>query len=209
MRVSAIILAGGSSSRLGEDKSLVLLANKPLVQYVLDAVGKIADEKIVAINSKAKIEVFRKTVDSDVKVVADNPKYNVHSPLVGALTGFEKACGEYSLLLSCDTPFISREVVTLLLELRVKKSAVVPRWPNGYIEPLQAVYHTQRALEAAEKTLEDERFDMRSMVEKLRGVRYVSTLVLQQLDLELRTFFNVNTLLDLKKAEFLLKHGKR
>ncbi|HDN05741.1 MAG TPA: molybdenum cofactor guanylyltransferase [Candidatus Bathyarchaeota archaeon] len=209
MRVSAIILAGGSSSRLGEDKSLVLLANKPLVQYVLDAVEKIADEKIVAINSKAKIEVFRKTVDSDVKVVADNPQYKVHSPLVGALTGFEKACGEYSLLLSCDTPFISREVVTLLLELRVKKSAVVPRWPNGYIEPLQAVYHTQRALEAAEKTLEDERFSMRSMVEKLRGVRYVSTLVLQQLDLELRTFFNVNTLLDLKKAEFLLKHGKR
>jgi len=207
--VSAIILAGGSSSRLGEDKSLVLLANKPLVQYVLDAVEKIADEKIVAINSKAKIEVFRKTVDSDVKVVADNPQYKVHSPLVGALTGFEKACGEYSLLLSCDTPFISREVVTLLLELRVKKSAVVPRWPNGYIEPLQAVYHTQRALEAAEKTLEDERFSMRSMVEKLRGVRYVSTLVLQQLDLELRTFFNVNTLLDLKKAEFLLKHGKR
>ena len=209
MRVSAIILAGGSSSRLGEDKSLVLLANKPLVQYVLDAVEKIADEKIVAISSKAKIEVFRKAVDSDVKVVADNPQYNVHSPLVGALTGFEKACGEYSLLLSCDTPFISREVVTLLLELRVKKSAVVPRWPNGYIEPLQAVYHTQRALEAAEKTLEDGRFDMRSMVEKLRGVRYVSTLVLQQLDLELRTFFNVNTLLDLKKAEFLLKHGKR
>ena len=209
MRVSAIILAGGSSSRLGEDKSLVLLANKPLVQYVLDAVEKIADEKIVAINSKAKIEVFRKAVDSDVKVVADNPQYKVHSPLVGALTGFEKACGEYSLLLSCDTPFISREVVTLLLELRVKKSAVVPRWPNGYIEPLQAVYHTQRALEAAEKTLEDERFSMRSMVEKLRGVRYVSTLVLQQLDLELRTFFNVNTLLDLKKAEFLLKHGKR
>ncbi|RLI42410.1 molybdenum cofactor guanylyltransferase, partial [Candidatus Bathyarchaeota archaeon] len=75
MRVSAIILAGGSSSRLGEDKGLVLLANKPLVQYVLDAVEKIADEKIVAINSKAKIEVFRKAVDSDVKVVADNPKY--------------------------------------------------------------------------------------------------------------------------------------
>jgi len=42
------------------------------------------------------------------------------------------------------------------------------------------------------------------MVNKLRGVRYISTLVLQQLEPELRTFFNINTPLDLKKAELML-----
>jgi len=50
---------------------------------------------------------------------------------------------------------------------------------------------------------------LRSMVDKLRGVRYVSTLVLQQIDPELRTFFNINTPLDLKKAEFMLGKNKK
>jgi molybdopterin-guanine dinucleotide biosynthesis protein A len=43
------------------------------------------------------------------------------------------------------------------------------------------------------------------MIEKLRGVRYVSTLVIQQLDPELRTFFNINTPIDWQKATFLAK----
>jgi molybdopterin-guanine dinucleotide biosynthesis protein A len=43
------------------------------------------------------------------------------------------------------------------------------------------------------------------MVDKLQKVRYVSTLVLEQLDPRLRTFFNINTALDLKKAGVMLK----
>jgi molybdopterin-guanine dinucleotide biosynthesis protein A len=49
---------------------------------------------------------------------------------------------------------------------------------------------------------------MRAMIEKLRGVRYVSTLVIQQLDPDLKTFFNINTPLDLKKAMVMVKPGK-
>jgi molybdopterin-guanine dinucleotide biosynthesis protein A len=47
------------------------------------------------------------------------------------------------------------------------------------------------------------------MVDRLRNVRYVSTLVLQQLDPELRTFFNVNTPLDLRKAELMLRRAHK
>ena len=46
---------------------------------------------------------------------------------------------------------------------------------------------------------------MRSMIENLRGVRYISTMVLEQLEPGLVTFFNVNTPQDLKKAESVLK----
>ena len=51
--------------------------------------------------------------------------------------------------------------------------------------------------------------NVRAMIEKLRGVRYVSTLVIQQLDPELRTFFNINTPADLKKAYAIVKPRKR
>jgi molybdopterin-guanine dinucleotide biosynthesis protein A len=69
---------------------------------------------------------------------------------------------------------------------------------------LQAVYSRKPALEAAKAALGEGGLNMRVLVERLRGVRYVSTLVLEQLDPELRTFFNVNTPLDLKKAEKML-----
>ncbi|MDH5754224.1 MAG: molybdenum cofactor guanylyltransferase [Candidatus Bathyarchaeota archaeon] len=207
MDKSAIILAGGFSSRFGQDKGLLPLANKPLIEHVLDIINNIVDEKIVVVSSKVQAEKFAEVVGSDVNVLVDAS--DVQSPLVGALTGFEETRGEYALLLPCDTPLVSKDVLLLLFELCINKTAVIPRWPNGYIEPLQAVYCTKPALEAAKNALSEGKLDIRSMVEKLRGIRYVSTLVLQQLDPTLRTFFNVNTPLDLKKAEFTLRNMKK
>lgn len=204
---SAVILAGGFSSRFGQDKGLIELAGKPLVRYVLDAIKNIVDEKLVIVSSEDQAKKYSEIFDSSLKIFVDKNK--VQTPLVGALTGFREAKGQYTLLLPCDTPFMSKEILSLLFEICIGKNAVIPRWPNGYIEPLQAVYCTKPALDAAEKALADASFNMRSLVDRLRGVRYVSTMVLQQLDPELRTFFNVNTPLDLKKAEFMLKHKKR
>ena len=204
---SAVILAGGFSSRFGQDKGLLELAGKPLIRYALKTVDKIVEEKIVVVSSREQADNYMKTVGSSVRVFVDDGR--VQTPLVGALTGFRKAKGKYTLLLPCDTPFMSKEILSLLFEICIGKNAVIPRWPNGYIEPLQAVYCTKPALDAAEKALDNGSLNMRSLVDRLRGVRYVSTMVLQQLDPELRTFFNVNTPLDLKKAEFMLKHKKR
>ena len=200
---SAIILAGGSSSRFGQDKGLLQLTNKPLIRHVLDRVGDIVDEKLIVVSSKSQVEQYLKVIDPSIDVLVDTA--NGCGPLAGALTGFEKACGEYSLVLPCDTPFVSKDVLLLLLELRMNKNAVIPRWPNGYIEPLQAVYRTKPALEAARNALCAGKSNVQAMVDRLRSVRYVSTLVLEQLDPELRTFFNVNTPLDLKKTELMFK----
>ncbi len=204
---SAIILAGGFSKRFGQDKGLVQLAGKPLIKHVLDKVGNIVDEKVVVVSSKVQGENFAKVAGLNVNVVMDVG--DVRSPLLGALTGFQEAHGEYALLLPCDSPFISRDVLLLLFELCMGKSAVIPRWPNGFIEPLHAVYCTKLALEAAKNALKEGKLNMQSMVDALRGVRYVSTLVLQQLDPELRTFMNVNTPLDLKKAERIIKRKEK
>jgi molybdopterin-guanine dinucleotide biosynthesis protein A len=202
---AAIILAGGYSKRFGQDKGLIFLANKPLIKHVLDKIGNVVDEKILVVSSKAQAENYSKVAGSDVRVFVDvNP---LQSPLVGALTGFENTSAKYSLLLPCDTPFISKDIISLLLELCENKTAVIPRWPNSYIEPLHAVYCTEPALKAAKSALSEGKLNMLSMIEKLRGVRYVSTLVLQQIDPKLMTFFNVNTPMDLKKAEQILKIG--
>jgi molybdopterin-guanine dinucleotide biosynthesis protein A len=205
--VSAIILAGGSSSRFGQDKGLLHLANKPLIEHVLAKVKDIVDERIVVVSSDSQSKNYSQALGSAVHVLIDADK--MRTPLVGALTGFKVAQGEYSLLLSCDVPFVSTKVLSLMLDLCADKAAVITRWPNGYIEPLQAVYCTKPALEAAENVLGNGELKMQAMVDRLRGIRYISTLVLQQLDPELETFFNVNTSLDLRKAEKMIRTGGR
>ena len=203
---SAIILAGGLSSRFGQDKGLLQLEGKPLVRHVLNAVGNVVDEKIVVVSRREQVDKYQKATGACVSILVDRD--NTHSPLAGALTGFEEAHGEYSLLLPCDTPFASRDILLLLLELCPGRNACIPRWPNGYVEPLQAVYRTESAVQASSVVLRAGKLNVQAMLDTLQCVRYVSTLVLQQLDPELRTFFNVNTPLDLKRAEQILIHSR-
>lgn len=199
MERSAIILAGGPSERFGEFKALTELRHKPLISYVFEKVQGISDEVLIVASSEEGIESFSPLFGSIAKIVVDKGEF--HSPLIGALAGFENASGDYSLLLPCDTPFVSRELLMLLFDLCVGVDAVIPRWPNDHIEPLHAAYRTKSALYATKLTLSDSRMDMRSMISLLKTVRYVSTSAFKQIDPHLNTFFNVNTRLDLRKAE--------
>jgi molybdopterin-guanine dinucleotide biosynthesis protein A len=204
---SAIVLAGGFSTRFGEDKGVLELGNKPLIRRVTDAVQPIVNEIIVVTSSQERVAKYADLLGANVRFAVDSRESR--GPLIGALAGFEAAHGDHSLLLPFDTPFVSREVVSLLFELCLKRAAAIPRWPNGQIEPLHAVYHTRTALEAAKAASDEGKLDMRAMIGKMKGVRFVSTLVIEQLDPDLRTFFNINTAFDLKRALSVYKTQER
>ncbi|MDH5783059.1 MAG: molybdenum cofactor guanylyltransferase, partial [Candidatus Bathyarchaeota archaeon] len=105
MKSSAIILSGGFSKRFGRDKGLVKLKDRPLVMYLLEKVAKVVDEKVIVVGSEAQRDVFSPLFEHVADVIVD--KYDGNGPLIGALTGFETVQTEYSLLLPCDTPFLS------------------------------------------------------------------------------------------------------
>jgi len=200
---TGIILAGGAAERFGCDKGLVELAGKPLVLHVFDRIRDQVDEVIVVVGSAEQKEAYSEILPSEIDVYIDAEKGSC--PLIGALTGFTNASGAYSILLPCDTPFISKDVIELLFEASHKVDATIPRWPNGYIEPLQAVYHTGSALSAAKQAVMNGERRMRSMISLLHSVRYFSTIVLREINPDLLTFFNVNTIQDLKRAENIMK----
>ena len=206
MTTSAIILAGGSSSRFGKDKGMVTLAGEPLIRHVVDAIRKIVDETIIVTSSCERAAKYEEIIPGSVKFIEDIGKSN--GPLIGALTGFGVASGKYAIVLPFDTPFVSREVVSLLFELCKGRSAVIPRWPNGQIEPLHAIYQVQLAITAAETAVAVGRLDMRGMIERMHGVRFVSTIALQEFDHELKFFFNINTPLDLKRAANIVEQRR-
>ncbi len=201
MSSAVIILAGGLSKRFGQDKCMKKMGKKALVLTVLDRVMNVADERVIVVGSQGQSENLGRIIEA--RVVVD--KYFDHSPLVGALTGFEAVSAERALLLPCDAAFVSPETSALLLDLCTGVNAVIPRWPDGKIEPLQAAYNVKKAVESARTALNEGKRDMLGMISHMRQVRYVSTLVLQQFDEKLTTFLNINTISDWKKAEELLR----
>jgi len=203
MERAAIILAGGFSKRFGQDKGLVKLAGKPLVLHMFERASVVVDEVLVVVSSESQKEAYSSLVPNENRIVVDNE--NFRSPLVGALTGFSNTCAEFSFLLPCDTPFVSGKVAELLFETCAGVDVAVPRWPNDYIEPLQAVYRTNSALEAARQALERGEMRLLSMINIQKRVRYLSTMVIQQLDPHFKTFFNINTQMDLVKADKMIK----
>lgn len=207
MNRSAIILANSSSKGFTSDKGILELEGKPLLSYVIDAVEGLVEEIIVVTSSQEQADSYSKLVSSKkVRFAVDASKSK--GSLAGALTGFEAANGEYSALLRFDSPFISSEVLSLLLDCCIGKAAVVPRWTDQEIEPLHAVYNTKQAIQATKEALAEDGSDVQTVVEKLRGVRYISTMVIEQLDPDFKTFFYINTPLDLRKATVMGKPRK-
>jgi molybdopterin-guanine dinucleotide biosynthesis protein A len=200
---TAIILTAGSSKGFNCERGTLEIDGKPLINRVIDAVKFLVKEIIVVTNSQECADSYTKIVKSEVKFVIDTNECK--GPLVEALTGFEATNSEYSALLTVDSPFVSSEVLSLLFDCGVGKAATIPRWTNQEIEPLHAVYHTKQALEAAKDTVAENDLDVEAMVDRLHGVRYISTMVIEQLDPDLKTFFTINTPLDLKKAQVMLK----
>lgn len=198
-----IILAGGRSSRLGEDKGLIVLRGKCLVRHVFDRIAGIVDETIVVLRDEQQVERFRSILPDVEDLVRDS--YLPNSPLAGMITGFSHATGKYSVVLPCDCPMVSPSLVEYLFERALGYDAVVPIWPSGFIEPLQSVYKVSSSFEHGRNILDSGKNDFRSLISVLESVMYVPTESLGSLAPGLRTFFNVNSPEDLKEARRLIE----
>jgi molybdopterin-guanine dinucleotide biosynthesis protein A len=200
---SGIVLSGGESKRFGAEKALVSVENKPLIQYVLDVITSLVDETLVVVKTSEQGARIREACKGPFVLVYDESR--VSSPLAGTLTGARKARGNVCLLLACDTPLLSSNVLSLLLDLGCSYEAIIPKWPNGNIEPLQAVYDTGKIREAAAEAIEAKERRMYDAIKRLGKVLYFSTEILKVLDSNLETFENINTLEDLGRVSGLLK----
>jgi molybdenum cofactor guanylyltransferase len=206
LKRSAIILALGTSKGFNEDKGLLLINEKTLIKRVIDAINNLVDEIVVVTQSQEQADNYEKLLMSDIKFVVCPDSSS--GSLKMALCGLQETKAEYSLLLSFDIPLVSTEVIALLFDLSFGKTAVIPRSPDCETEALHAVYNTKQVLEAAKKALDEGQFDFEDLPAQLHGVRYLSKMVIEQLDPDLKTFFRILTPLDLKKAAVLSKPRK-
>lgn len=195
--LATIVLAGGRSSRLGKPKALLSLAGKPLIQHVVGRAKAFSKEVLVCVKSLDQLNI-----PLEAKLVVDGIELN--SPLAGVLAGALAAKEEFVFLTACDTPFISRSVVEKLLEKVMEKehfNAAIPRWPNGFIEPLYAVYKRMALVKAVEEVLsEGSEPSLRNVISRLNPL----FIPVEELKVDPRVFLNINSLRDLRVAEEVL-----
>jgi molybdopterin-guanine dinucleotide biosynthesis protein A len=199
---SGVVLAGGSSKRLGVDKGLRLLAGKPLVNHIVESIRDHVDEVIVVVASEEQKEDYQKAVDAAL-IVKDI--YPVGSPLVGLMTGLSFCKYPYAFAVACDMPFIRDEAMEMLFSEAEGREGAVFEKPNGWIEPLAAVYHVDTAIREAERLYGEGDLRVRMIFLSLGDVALIPVERLRAVDPELRTFFDTDSEESFVMAERMIK----
>ena len=191
MAATGIVLAGGRGSRLGGvNKALLDVGGRSLLDRVRAALAGVTDETILVVNDDSL------DATPGVRIVRDpEPHAGVLPALVAAL---ETASSPACILVACDMPFLSTDLVRALLVRHRGYDVAIPV-VDGREEPMHAVYRRDscRAAIAAALARGDRR--MISFLGDLRVLR-VDEDELRRVDPLLRSFFNINTPEDLAEA---------
>jgi molybdopterin-guanine dinucleotide biosynthesis protein A len=133
--LTAIVLAGGESSRMGRPKALLPFGGETLIERAVRRIAEVAEAVLVVSGADLALPPLRARV-----IVDDQPH---RGPVAGIVHGFGAAATDVVLVCGCDQPFVRPELVRLLAERLEGFDGVMPRW-LGHPQPLLAVY--RRAL---------------------------------------------------------------
>ncbi|WP_405305246.1 molybdenum cofactor guanylyltransferase [Methanobrevibacter sp.] len=146
---SCIILCGGQSRRMGQDKGSMIIQDKPMIKHILSTLNHEINEVIVVLNDEKRIAKYKQFINPDdygytVKFVEDTVKNK--GPLPGLMTGLENINSQFALVLPCDSPYVTKEYVnTIFNEINADCQAVVPYHDDENklktSEPLHSIYN--------------------------------------------------------------------
>ncbi|MDT5262392.1 MAG: hypothetical protein QOC61_1396 [Acidobacteriota bacterium] len=190
--IEGFILAGGLSSRMGEDKSLLRLGGHSFVERAVGALRSIAGS-VSLVGSRPE------ALAHGLRVVRD-----VHEGL-GALGGLHAALvaceARRAAVVSCDLPFVTGELFARLASLHTDGfDAVAPLQEDGRPQPLCALYVVAECRAVAEELIRTRELRPRSLLRQVR-TRWVEFDELADLEGSSLFFRNVNTPSDYEEAQ--------
>jgi molybdopterin-guanine dinucleotide biosynthesis protein A len=189
------INAGGESSRMGENKALKLFSGQPLIARMVVRLRPLAEELLITTNHPEDFAFLGLPMIPDFL------------PGGGALSGLYTAVvaahQPLVAVLACDMPFIDPGLLAVQRDLLIAEEVdvVIPYTPEG-IEPLHAIYRRDACLPAIEGAL---RAGQRRLIAWLPAVkvREMPAEEVARYDPQFRSFVNVNTPEDFRRAELL------
>ncbi|MDA3935596.1 MAG: formate dehydrogenase accessory sulfurtransferase FdhD [Actinomycetota bacterium] len=192
--ITAAVLAGGRSQRMGVDKTLLEIEGIPMVSRVVSAMGEICrNVMVVTTRPQAAAEAG---LPEGVLIVTDEVDHL--GPLGGIVTGLAQARDEWLLVVAADMPWVTSAVVLELWKRRDGADVVVPNDGKG-LEPLLALYRVKTVLSVARETLDAGERRPVAPFARLK-VTEVSSDELRLVDPDLKSLININTPHDLDRT---------
>jgi molybdopterin-guanine dinucleotide biosynthesis protein A len=193
--VTGILLAGGKSRRMGEDKRYLVVGEQTLLERGLGVIRSIFQEVLIVIAQDSP------PLDVDAKVVRD--LLPDCGSLGGLYTGLMQATTPWVFVVACDMPFLDQAVIDQFTSRRATADIVMAKL-DARLHPMHALYG-KRCLPALEQMIQARQLKIQEIVSQpsLR-VQYVTEAELLTIDPSWRSFQNVNTPSDLEAARSLL-----
>lgn len=172
MSITALLLAGGESRRLGQDKRFLKFRGQPLLVRACEAASAISDELVVLLSDAEDRQQIQDALGGQaVRFSMDaQPSSGPLGALAGALSQMES---DYALLLAIDYPLITgaflRGLKAMLADQAEKPDVLVPLW-QGVPQVTCAFYRKSLAAEIEEAFERGER-SLRRWVEGLPAER--------------------------------------
>jgi molybdopterin-guanine dinucleotide biosynthesis protein A len=186
---TAVVLAGGKSSRMGRPKALLEFDGEPLISHVVATLSAtFADVVVVAAPGQA-------LPDMRVTLVRDEVAHQ--GPVGGLCYGLRAAREECCFVTSCDSVFVNPSFVEHLVSRIREYDVVVPRW-DGRLQPLCAVYR-RSVLPLLEEQLARQELRPVYLFDKVRTLE-VGEDEIRRFDADGESFFNMNTPEDYTEA---------
>jgi molybdopterin-guanine dinucleotide biosynthesis protein A len=186
---SAIILAGGRSSRMGQAKALLPFDGEPLIAHIVRSFKELFADVVVVIAPDQVLPAL------PVTVVRDEVDYR--GPVSGIYHGLNAAKGEASFVGSCDIPFLNLSLISHLVSQVHNHDVVVPYWAGRY-QPLFALYRKSVVPFLRDQLLRDELRPI-FLFDKVR-TRKIDEAEIRRFDPEGLSFLNMNTPADYQAA---------
>jgi len=193
--VTGILLAGGKSRRMGEDKRYLVVGEQTLLERGLAVLRSTFQEVLVVIAQDSPQLVI------DARVVRDlMPDCG---SLGGLYTGLIQATTPYIFVVACDMPFLDQAVIAQFTGRRATADIVMAKIESR-LHPMHAVYG-KRCLPVVERMIRARQLKIQEIVSQssLR-VQYITEADLLTVDPSGRSFYNVNTPADFEVARSLM-----
>ncbi|HEY2921987.1 MAG TPA: NTP transferase domain-containing protein [Candidatus Binatia bacterium] len=187
--ISAIILAGGRSSRMGRPKALLPFGEQPLIAHIVRFLKELFADIVIVIAPDQQLPPL------PVTLVRDEVAYQ--GPVSGIYHGLKAAGSDVSFVGSCDMPFLNLSLVSYLCSQIGDHDVVVPYW-EGRFQPLLAIYRKSVA-PYLQAQLQKGELRPIFLFDKVR-TRKVDEEEIRRIDPEGLSFLNMNSPADYQAA---------
>ncbi len=194
--VSVAILAGGRSRRMGQDKALLPIGGRSVIEWVLDRVVPLSDDVTIITDVPGKYRHL------DYRMIGDI--FPGKGSLGGIYTAVHAAQYLHCVVVACDMPLLNTDLLRYLADLAPGFDVVVPRIEE-FPETMHAVYG-KGCLEPIKSRLLADQLKIIGFFEDVR-VRYVERNDVSRFDPTFRSFININTPADLEHVQ-RMERGK-